>query len=300
VDGSAVLYSAARWLGYLAAFQLVGAAVTRWIVLPRARVVPDDPAGRAAVRTLARAGLWSGTLLVAALFARLYFQTRSLLDPDEPVTGEFVRLVLESAWGKGWTWQLGGAGLGVIAWLTSGARSGLAAKVLTLGAALVVVGSAPLTGHAVGLHAAGAIGPWLDGLHFAAGAVWLGTLATTALVALRPTSGLSPARAIAAFSPVALAGGGVAMAAGLLIGWRYLGGLAPLIETTYGRVLLLKVAALAVVAALGAYNWRVVLPRLRASDDPTAVRATARLELTMGVVLLAVTAVLVALPAPGE
>jgi len=300
VDGSAVLYAAARWLGFLAAFLLVGAAVTRWVVLPRAGADPEEPAGRAAVSTLARTAVWSGLLLLVALLARLYFQTRSLLDPEEPVTAEFVRLVLQSAWGSGWKWQLGAAGLGLLAWLLAGPRSAGWSKVLTLGAALAIVGTAPLTGHAVGLHAAGAIGPWLDGLHFAAGAVWLGTLATTALVALRPTSGLSPGRAIAAFSPVALLGAGVAMAAGVVIGWRYVGGLAPLVETGYGRVLLLKVAALLVVAALGAYNWRVALPRLRASDDPAAVHASARLELAMGAVLLAITAVLVALPAPGE
>jgi putative copper export protein len=64
--------------------------------------------------------------------------------------------------------------------------------------------------------------------------------------------------------------------------------------------LLLKVALLAGVAGIGRYNWRVVLPRLRKDGDPSRVRRTARVELALGALLLAVTAALVALPAPGE
>jgi putative copper export protein len=53
------------------------------------------------------------------------------------------------------------------------------------------------------------------------------------------------------------------------------------------------------VAATGAYNWRVVLPRLRRGES-APIRRTATLETVVGLALLAVTAVLVSLAAPGE
>jgi hypothetical protein len=69
-DGGAVLYAAARWLGYLAAFLLMGLAVLRQAVLPRARL----PAAALAVagRAVARIGLAAGGALVVAHLARLY------------------------------------------------------------------------------------------------------------------------------------------------------------------------------------------------------------------------------------
>lgn len=302
LDGGAVLYAAARWLGYLAAFLLMGAAVLRQVVLPRARV-PAGDVDRATGAT-ARLGLAAGLALLLALAARLYWQTRSLLDPGEPVTAEFLELVLTSDWGRGWHLQLGAALLGSVGWAVAlrSAWERRGAAVASAGAILVAI-AAPFTGHAVALPEAGRLGPALDALHFAAGGVWLGTLGTIVLVALGPAGRLGATRVrdvIAAFSPVALVAGAVVSAAGLVLAWRYLGGLAALWSTGYGRTLLVKLGAVAAVAALGAYNWRVVLPRLRRDGDPALVRRTARFEALLGLLLLAITAVLVALPAPGE
>jgi putative copper export protein len=301
-DGSAVLYAAARWLGYLAAFLLMGLAVLRQAVLPRARL----PAAALAVagRAVARIGLAAGGALVVAHLARLYGQSRSLLDASDPLTGEFLGLVLGSGWGRGWMMQLGAALLATAGWAvakrTRWERTG--AVIAAAGAALIAM-MAPLTGHAVGLPAAGRIGPALDAVHFAAGGIWLGTLAAVVLVGLRAGAPLGGAKArdlVAAFSPIALGSGAVVLAAGLVMGYRYLGGISPLWTTGYGRVLLFKLMALSVVAGLGAYNWRVVLPRLKRDGNPDKVRQTAGLELLVGAILLAITALLVAMPAPGE
>jgi putative copper export protein len=85
---------------------------------------------------------------------------------------------------------------------------------------------------------------------------------------------------------------------GLLLGWTYVGGIGPLFSTTYGRTLLVKVALLSGVAATGAWNWRRVRPALGAAPGSSRLRRSAIVELAFGTLLLAVTAVLVALPAP--
>ncbi len=297
----ATLFAAARWLAYLASFLLIGAAVVRQVILPRV-LSPDE--GEAAATRIARLGIGAGLVLLLAHAGRLYWQARSLLDPGEPLTSEFLELVLDGTWGRGWTLQAGAAVLATVGWTVAGFRPGSRSWAAPAGAGgLFVAIAAPFTGHAVGLPQAGWMGPALDALHLAAGGAWLGSLAVLLVVGLRsgaPVPRSSIPDLVAAFSPVALVSGLLAILAGVIIGYRYLGGLAPLWTSGYGRALAAKLLVLAGVAAAGAFNWRVVLPQLRRDGDPTRVRGTARLELALGALLLAITAVLVALPAPGE
>jgi copper transport protein len=103
---------------------------------------------------------------------------------------------------------------------------------------------------------------------------------------------------LARFSAVAAGLLGVLAVTGALMGWRILGGWAPLLDTTYGRLLLVKVGIAAVVAAVAGYNrWRV-LPAATASSGTghdarrTAVlrvRDAVRVEAALLVVLLGVT-----------
>jgi copper transport protein len=67
--------------------------------------------------------------------------------------------------------------------------------------------------------------------------------------------------------------------------------------TGYGRTLLLKIGTVALVAAVGAWNWRAVRPRLSATG-PGPLRRSAPLELLAAAIVLALTAVLVATPTP--
>jgi putative copper export protein len=64
--------------------------------------------------------------------------------------------------------------------------------------------------------------------------------------------------------------------------------------------LAVKLAALVLVGALGAYNWRVIQPSLARPEAERRLVRSARLELLSGLLLLAATAVLVALPLPGD
>jgi putative copper export protein len=106
---------------------------------------------------------------------------------------------------------------------------------------------------------------------------------------------------VRAFSPIALAGAGTAIVAGLILAFRYLeGSIAALWTTSYGTMLFRKLVILAAILLLGAINWRVITPRLDQPGGPARIRRSGVLELLLGTVLLAVTALLVSMPMPGE
>jgi copper transport protein len=146
-----------------------------------------------------------------------------------------------------------------------------------------------------------------DALHLSAGAVWLGGLAGLAIVlpslAGREREG---ALVLSRFSTVAAGLLGVLAAAGVLLGWRILGSWSGLCETTYGRLLLVKVAIALVVGAVAAYNRYRVLPRV--GDGPHearrratyGVRRVVLLEGALLVGLLGVTGFLVEQPPRSE
>jgi putative copper export protein len=240
-------------------------------------------------------------MLVLAHLLKLHEQLRSLLDLDEPITRETIKALFGTAWGKGWIIQAVAA-VAAAAGLGASALGIPAGFVLASLGAAGLIGAAPLTGHAAAVPEAGRIGPLLDAIHFGAGATWVGTLIVVlALVAGRDDrTPPTPKELIAAFSPIALVSGALTIGLGTIMGYRYLGGVSPLFTSGYGKTLLLKLLALVGVAALGFLNWRTVLPRLRRTGDSRAVRRTAVLEAMLGLLLLLATAVLVALPLPGE
>jgi putative copper export protein len=69
-----------------------------------------------------------------------------------------------------------------------------------------------------------------------------------------------------------------------------------LVANDRGKTLLIKLAVLSVVAVTGAYNWLRVKPTLGQSEGAPRIRRCALVELSVGILVLAVTAVLVATP----
>lgn len=86
------------------------------------------------------------------------------------------------------------------------------------------------------------------------------------------------------------------MITGLALAWEILGGLDALFTTTFGKVLVAKVVAVAVIAGLGAYNHKVLVPALTNGDEDAGdrFRRTITLEAALFGIVLALTAVLVA------
>jgi putative copper export protein len=87
---------------------------------------------------------------------------------------------------------------------------------------------------------------------------------------------------------------------GVAAAWLHLGTLPALWQSAYGRTLLIKLAVLTLVVATGAYNWRVVRPFLNRNGNTAISRLhrSATLEIIIGAVVIAITAILVATPTP--
>jgi copper transport protein len=168
-------------------------------------------------------------------------------------------------------------------------------------AALGVVGI-PLRGLLLG-EAARVVNP----VHMLAGGLWIGTLFVLVAVGIpavlrsehaRGRRDAAVAEMVNGFSPLALGAAATLATFGAVTAWRHLPAPDALWTTPYGRALCVKLALVAGVVALGAWNWRRVRPRLGTAPATAAIRRSAAAELAVAGAVLLVTAVLVSLPAP--
>ncbi len=286
----------ANWLTFFSVFALIGAAGARLLFVQLEASDVGSEAWPEADALARRLGAVAAAALLLAAAFRLLAQAESFLDPGEYLSIGAVRAVLSTGWGRGWWWQVGSA---VLALFTS-----LGAPWVALMGGMFVAATLPLTGHAVEAPAGPLVGVALHGAHTIAGGLWLGTLAVALLVWRRADprdrSGrrhLRLARLVERFSPVALAGAAMLIVSGAAEAWWLVGSLSALRDTAYGRRLLLKLGMLVMLLAVGAYNWRVVRPTLGTRGASRRLLRTAGLELLLAVLILAVTASLVALPA---
>ncbi|MEO5579433.1 MAG: CopD family protein, partial [Gemmatimonadaceae bacterium] len=142
-----------------------------------------------------------------------------------------------------------------------------------------------------------------DGIHIMGASGWLGSLLIL-LVAGIPAAmalatddrGAAVADLVNAFSPTALVFAGLTATAGVFAGWLHVGTIPALWQTQYGQTLVVKLAFLGIVTATGAYNFLYLKPRLGTLDGVGNIRRSAMIEIGVAVVVLLVTAVLVATP----
>jgi copper transport protein len=134
-----------------------------------------------------------------------------------------------------------------------------------------------------------------DALHLLAGSVWLGGLAGLVLtLPALSTRGAIAAEVLARFSTAAAIVLTALLTTGSLLVWRILGSWAALADTSYGRLVLAKIATVLAALAIAAWNRWSLLPRLRqAANKPSrqtlarpVVRATAIEGAILTVVLL--------------
>ena len=152
-----------------------------------------------------------------------------------------------------------------------------------------------------------------DLLHMVAAAVWMGGLVLIVVGAFPATQDLpEDARArilapvVARFSDLAVVAVAVLVVSGGFRAWAEVRTLDALTDANYGVVLLVKLAAVLPILALGAINNRWTKPRIveaAAEGDPDRagrpVRTLGRLvgaEVAMGAVVIGITALLVNLP----
>jgi putative copper export protein len=293
VTGSTLLDLATGWTLFGGLLLSIGAVAHRWAILPR---VPDldSDARREAERALARFAVVGVGLLAAGLLLYLFRQFLEFRDPFAPAMDE-IALLLTTPWGAVWN----GAMLGfVIAAVCFGLAVRGNAVVWVVGSAAVLgLGFFPgLTGHAAGAGEGRTVALLADAIHVWAAGAWIGGLAVVVALDARSRSrsdAITLSATIPVFSPVALVSAGLLGVTGAMRAWRELESFAALGSTSYGRMLLLKIALVGVVLILGAVNWRRLTPRLGTEDGVRALRRSARLELLAANAVLLATALLV-------
>jgi copper transport protein len=228
-----------------------------------------------------------------------------------------VSETLETKFGTIW-------GIAVLAWLAVGALAALGLRrpadrrpawpiLALLAAPLAFIVLVPaLSGHGT-TQSPVALNFPVNVVHVGAMAIWLGGLATLLFFLPRATRELEPAdrgRLLAAnlsrFSQVALISVGAILLTGVIQAYVYVRLLDALIETGYGRAVLIKFILLMVLIGLGAYNRRRSVPRLEriaaGGESPGCagllLRRALRAEVALLVVVLGVTAALASYAPP--
>ena len=144
-------------------------------------------------------------------------------------------------------------------------------------------------------------------LHVLAAGLWIGTLFIMLVAGITTVlrDELSPEHRgvlvsdmVYSFSPLALSAAPVLVLFGVIIAWQHLHVLSNLWTTPYGITLIVKLCLVALVFALGTWNWRRQKPMLGSEDAALAIRRSATTEVAVAALVLAATAVLLSIPAP--
>jgi putative copper export protein len=332
MDVESPAYVIVRWLSFMGLVLLIGVIAFRMLVLPRvgaspavalAQVGTHEVLAATMIPRLATLGLVAGLTVVIAAIGRLLAEQAVMA---ASMTMGVTDIVRQTAWGSAWLLQIGTA-------IVACAGFALARRRLTIGwivatvATLVLAVTPALSGHAAGVPHFRTLAITTDAIHVIAAGAWLGSLCALVFVGLptairtqpRNTSTGLVADMTNAFSPVALTFAAIVVLTGLISAWLRLGSVSALWRTSYGVVLLVKLALVGCVFAAGAFNWlrmRAALTRhalahatVHAASDGseslsmssgTHVRfqRSGTFELVFGALVIAATAVLVAMPTP--
>ena len=181
-------------------------------------------------------------------------------------------------------------------------RAGRARETGQVAAALLAAGLVATPAFAGHASVGGALNMIADVAHVVAAATWVGGLAfvVVALVLALEERWPLATRSVPRFSTMALVSVAVLLMAGTANGYLQVRTWRGLWETEYGLLLLAKIALVLPLLALGAYNNRYAVPRLRAGVAQPAERRrflqAAGVELAIMVAIVGVTAVLVNAP----
>ena len=238
--------------------------------------------------------VWSlSVLAVAAGGAQLLVTAGSMSGAAAGMwDGSLIRMVLQAGPGRAHLIRASGlvlAAIGVLpqrpAWWA-------------LPGAVLAATSFAWTGHAHAL-TPNVLPVLLLGVHLLGVAFWLGALAPLEAVA-RAGDLSCTAAAAARFSAAAVVIVAVLIAAAATLLWLLLGGFGEIWGSTYGRWITLKLAFVAGLLGVAAYNRLRLTPRLHAGDAGAArsLRAAIRLEMLLAVLALAATATLTTVAGP--
>jgi copper resistance protein D len=281
-------------LAIAAPLRSLGAA-KGWDISPRAlRILAWSLAG-----SVAAALVWLAAEAIAM----------SGLPIEQALGRDTMTLVLgQTTFGRVWLLRLALAiAFAIVLFALRGSSLGTRARLVSMAAVVIAAGylcTLAWSGHAgAGAGSQRAIQLPSDMLHLLAAGAWLG-----ALPALVRLLGSAPrlddaTQAVRRFSTLGLAAVGVLVVSGVINAWFLVGDVDALIATTYGRLLLVKLAVFAEMIALAAVNRMFLTPRLVAGNGEALrlLRRNAIVETAMGIVVVSIVAVLgITIPAAHE
>lgn len=281
-----------RVIGYAAVFAASG------FVLVGARLRRHGEPSPVGSRTA-----WVAAIGLAALLLQIPVQAALATGRGLGSVRESAVLGLALGEGVGLALLVTAAGLLAIL-ITKGLPFDDVAGRVAVGGALVAPLGFALSGHTRTISPAG-LGIVADAAHALAAAIWFGGLAAV-LVAVRrrrdEDDPMGAAESITRFSDWAAITVGLVAGTGLLLAWKEVGGLSALTSTTYGRLLLAKVATVGLVVVAAGWNRIRLVPAIAAAavadppqDHPAAwsrLRTTVRAEIGLLIVVLCLTGVL--------
>ena len=278
-------------IGFLAIFLTAGAIGFRYSSLRgkvgRAAATTDAGVYETAARRAAMLGLLGSLVAIIRMIQAL----PNLAQRAHTTTGALLSSNLNAQM------MIGFGVLAIIGFLLASGR-------LPIGWPLAAIGV--VAGTLRGLFS----GRWtqlVNPMHELAAGLWIGTLFVMVIVGLAlvlrqetPADRRGPIAAgmVNDFSPLALVCGGLVVVFGLITAWRHLNPLSSLWTTPYGWALIAKLVVVAVVFALGAWNWKRGRPTLGSEAGAHGLRRSATKELVAAGVVLVITAILVSLPSP--
>lgn len=298
-----------RWLTLVGAIAAIGAVAFRYTVLARVSLEVDREIRTEylpqAAHGAALIGAGASSLLLVMALARLLLQSLAVHGTGRMLDGSMLGpMIAQTNWGLAWTTQVLGAGAALGGFLLV-RRWSARAWLLAAGGCLAIAAGLALASHAAVVPRFSGLSIVANVVHTLAAAGWLGNLLLVFAIGLplawrlnRDDRWTVVRDVVNAFSPAALAFGAVAALTGIFMAWTHVGSVASLTGTDYGNVLLLKVGLISLTAVTGAYNWLRVRPALGDHTGARRLRRTAGAELAIAALVLAVTAVLVALPVP--
>jgi putative copper export protein len=293
-------YVAIRAAMYLAALTIIGSCAFILLIATRVSHLSGSQLELSAVlpatRRLAR---WATVVLACAMVARLLAQGFMVSEGESMLV---MPLLQSTIWG--WGWLLGAAATVAIAGALASKEGRRATWRIAAAGTMVLALSFSLTGHATSVKYP-AVHVLLDAVHVMAAGGWLGTLFVASTIGLRTVlmlpveeRGHAAAELINAFSTFAITCVATLAFTGVVAAWSHLPTVSALWQTPYGSALFRKLVFISFTGLVGIYNWRVVKPRLTDPGTIPTLRTSARVELSIGLVVVILTAILVGTSPP--
>ncbi len=267
------LYIAVSAFDIIALSLVIGPlATTLWIVPKDANIAFQGRLWRLTGGALGALTLSSVTLLVG----RTLEMSRQGLDH---VAHWLPLVVRETPFGHVWLFRPAILAMAWAAWFVGrNLERRRSAAAFLFATAAVIAFTRSATGHPAD-QGSWTLPEWVDWVHLVAVSVWAGVVFTMSITIFPRLSRerLSPsvrADLITRLSSVATVALICILLTGILSAYHYIGTWAALRDSTYGHILLVKLALVAVAVALGAANRFLFVPRIRAAASTVAIRST--------------------------